>query len=267
MDDIPYVKGLKKKSINLVATNAVKKVVAENTLKAKVKELEEYIGIAQDQNDSFRITANISNGSLDLSSAKLEFLDYLDWVPASAFIPASESEMITSGENDMVELASTTSSTFATATVAYDRLAARDYANRWTSENPPGGQDASKYNSSYTYYSNDCANYVSQALFAGGIPTDTTWKPQSIAWINTGLNISNGLMDYMVGTKGYFKKVAKSGVAAGGIIYALGYSHVMMVVANDGVTMQYSAHTTDRLKSSFAGFNSTEYEFYVFNTL
>ncbi|MNW60739.1 putative amidase domain protein [compost metagenome] len=175
--------------------------------------------------------------------------------------------MIQNGETDIINTISEKqfSTVELAASVTYDRIAARDYANKWTSENPPGGQDATKYNPDYNYYANDCANYVSQALHAGGIPTDTTWKPKSTAWINTGHSISNGLIDYMVDTKGYFKKSTKSSTAAGGIINALDYSHVMMVVANDGVTMQYSAHTTDRLKHSFAGFSSTEYEYYVYN--
>lgn len=42
-------------------------------------------------------------------------------------------------------------------------------------------------------------------------------------------------------------------------------SHVMFVVANDGVTMQYSAHTNDELKASFAHFTDNADYFYVYS--
>ncbi|MNI98661.1 hypothetical protein D3C73_1575500 [compost metagenome] len=70
----------------------------------------------------------------------------------------------------------------------------------------------------------------------------------------------------MVDTKGYFYKTTKGGTSAGGFISAVNYSHVMFIVANDGVTMLFSAHTNDRLKASFANFSSSSYEFYYVNS-
>ena len=42
-----------------------------------------------------------------------------------------------------------------------------------------------KYNRSYKEYRGvDCANFVSQCLFAGGMPKTSDWYPQSVNWIN-----------------------------------------------------------------------------------
>lgn len=54
----------------------------------------------------------------------------------------------------------------------YDREAARDYADRWwNSANPK-----------YQHFAVDCTNYVSQCLFAGGLPMDYTGRRDSGWW-------------------------------------------------------------------------------------
>jgi RNA polymerase sigma-70 factor (ECF subfamily) len=107
---------------------------------------------------------------------------------------------------------------------------------------------------------------VSQAISAGGIPVDSTWAPETTAWINTGRNMT-GLKQYMVDTKGYFYKTTQTAVSAGGWIFdtAPNSSHVMFVVANDGITMLFSAHTNDRKQASFANFG-TQYEYYYISS-
>nr|WP_256124277.1 amidase domain-containing protein [Paenibacillus chitinolyticus] len=279
VDELPYVKGLKSKLNVLKLRKDASSTDAEQVVNDRMKDLQEYIGTSTDQNDSFRITAPIVNGSPDLKNANLEFLNGLvDWIPTDYFIPSNESSMIENGEKFVTE-AVTTNKNFLVkspaeaslvqplAAVTYDRIAARDYANKWTSNTTnASGYDTSKWNPNYAKHTEnggvDCANYVSQSIYAGGIPTDSTWKPESLAWVNTGRNISNGLKQYMVDTKGYFYKTTKATTPAGGFISALNYSHVMFVVANDTVTMQFSAHTNDRLKASFANFSASEYEFY-----
>jgi hypothetical protein len=278
VDEIPYVKGLKNKINKLKSTKDADTAFAEEFVTLKTKDLNDYIETPQDQNDRFRITANIVNGKLDLNNAKLDFLNGLvDWIPATNFIPKDEAAMAQDGEKDLdIGIADIkrskekkhTASVQAQGIGLYDRIAARDYANTWTSETG-NSYNTSKWNPAYAWHTEsggvDCANYVSQAMNYGGLPTDTTWKPESTAWINTGRNISNGLKQYMVDTKNYFYETTKSGVSAGGFISAVKYSHVMFVVANDGVTMQFSAHTSDRLKASFASFGSDYQFFYVYS--
>jgi len=48
-------------------------------------------------------------------------------------------------------------------------------------------QDESVWNPAYyPYYCADCANYVSQGLYAGGLPTDGTWYYGGTTWIRVG---------------------------------------------------------------------------------
>lgn len=59
----------------------------------------------------------------------------------------------------------------------YDPVAAVNYAEKY----------AHSRNTAYAdHTTNDCANFVSQCLAAGGIPTNDTWKPESSAWIGCG---------------------------------------------------------------------------------
>ena len=55
----------------------------------------------------------------------------------------------------------------ASAAVSYAHTYWQSYNPNYTDCNPLGG---------------DCANFVSQSLYAGGIPQDGTWKPGSSAW-------------------------------------------------------------------------------------
>jgi hypothetical protein len=277
VNDLPHVKGMKNKLNKLKSTNDADAADAENIVNAKINDLSEYIGTSSDQNDTFQITANIINGDLDLNNAKLEFLNDVVLIPASYFIPDTEATMTQNGEKDLIEeLAAkkkhqtSASPMMALAAFTYNRITARDYADRWTSEvSSSPYYNTAWWNTNYVWHTEsggvDCANYVSQALSAGGIPQDTTWKPETTAWVNTGRNITNGLKQYMVDTKGYFYKATKSTTSAGGFISAVSYSHVMFVTANDTVTMLFSAHTNDRYRASFASFG-TDYEFYYINS-
>lgn len=59
--------------------------------------------------------------------------------------------------------------------------AAKDYAGSGVTE----AYATSLYNSAYQYFAgSDCANFVSQCLYAGGLGTDGTWYAYSSAWVN-----------------------------------------------------------------------------------
>lgn len=48
-----------------------------------------------------------------------------------------------------------------------------------------GGEDTALYNSSYPIYLGvDCANFISQCLYAGGLSQDSIWKVGSWTWMN-----------------------------------------------------------------------------------
>jgi len=137
----------------------------------------------------------------------------------------------------------------------YNRLAARDYANRWTSNpttykcngsNPGCIQDDTKYNNAvYEHHCcNDCANFVSQALRSGGIPEDTVWKPASDTW---------EIVPYLVGymTTMDVLRTGTLGTCVAGYPVQTSSTHIVLMVYNDGVTEKYSAHTSDRLQANW----------------
>lgn len=136
----------------------------------------------------------------------------------------------------------------------YNRLGARDYANRWTS-NPTSGlcdgvvvnclQDTTKYNQGYSFFCcNDCANFVSQAVNFGGIPTDTTWTPYTNAW-----GTVPDLVTYMLNKKHW--ETATLSTCVAGYPMTSSSTHIVLMVYNDGVTRKYSGHTNDRLQVSW----------------
>ena len=135
---------------------------------------------------------------------------------------------------------------------SYNRIAARDYAYKYWSS----------YNPAYTSYKGnggDCANFVSQCLHAGGIPTDATWKADSVSWIR-----ASAVPSYMM-NKGYATKTSYTNATAGNFVYtSSGAGHAVLVTINDGAKIAYTAHTTDRKDAAFSSTDlNGNYSFYV----
>ena len=135
---------------------------------------------------------------------------------------------------------------------SYNRIAARDYAYKYWSS----------YNPAYTSYKGnggDCANFVSQCLHAGGIPTDATWKADSVSWIR-----ASAVPSYMM-NKGYATKTSYTNATAGSFAYtSSGAGHAVRVTINDGAKIAYTAHTTDRKDAAFSSTDlNGNYSFYV----
>lgn len=135
---------------------------------------------------------------------------------------------------------------------SYNRIAARDYAYKYWSS----------YNPAYTSYKGnggDCANFVSQCLHAGGIPTDATWKADSVSWIR-----ASAVPSYMM-NKGYATKTSYTNATAGSFAYtSSGAGHAVLVTINDGAKIAYTAHTTDRKDAAFSSTDLNDnYSFYV----
>jgi len=159
--------------------------------------------------------------------------------------------------------------TFAIST-PYKRVTARDYANKWTATVPEHwcsthgwsiAQNTSNYNPAYTAYCcNDCANYVSQAFYAGGIQRDDYWKPNEKPWYGTVSMEHYFRHTQEAVNRGYATPsnmwVLSDATAcnAGGVIMLYngnGGYHVMMCVQNDTVTRAKSGHTNDELKTVY----------------
>ena len=135
---------------------------------------------------------------------------------------------------------------------SYNRIAACDYAYKYWSS----------YNPAYTSYKGnggDCANFVSQCLHAGGIPTDATWKADSVSWIR-----ASAVPSYMM-NKGYATKTSYTNATAGSFAYtSSGAGHAVLVTINDGAKIAYTAHTTDRKDAAFSSTDlNGNYSFYV----
>ena len=135
---------------------------------------------------------------------------------------------------------------------SYNRIAARDYAYKYWSS----------YNPAYTSYKGnggDCANFVSQCIHAGGIPTDATWKADSVSWIR-----ASAVPSYMM-NKGYATKTSYTNATAGSFAYtSSGAGHAVLVTINDGAKIAYTAHTTDRKDAAFSSTDlNGNYSFYV----
>jgi RNA polymerase sigma-70 factor (ECF subfamily) len=185
--------------------------------------------------------------------------------------------------------ATTNAVTAVAATPVYHRVTARNYANAWTST-PTGGasKDTTKWRTSnnpnataplYPANNSDCANYVSQAIFAGGIPkTDTSvsdayhWFASqygcSAAWENVG-----HMYTFFYTYKGYWSTSSFANCNAGGVIFYKDSSgdryHVVMCVQNDTVDRKYSAHTTDKKEVTYTdstSFGAYSVEYFVFTS-
>lgn len=110
-------------------------------------------------------------------------------------------------------------------------------------------------------YSSDCANFVSQCLNYGGIPSKQSWRPGANNWIRTGYNNNGGVVPYMT-NKGYFyKEPYRSRVCIASIIYWNNKSHVGLITYSDTVTLKYSAHTDPRRNELLP--SSANVSFYV----
>lgn len=136
---------------------------------------------------------------------------------------------------------------------SYDRIKARNYILRFT--NNSGGDDTHSYNDNYKHHEGvDCANYVSQAIYAGGIHTDNTWKPESLSWIRVP-----NLIRYML-NRGIFFSSNNINRAFAGSIVKFGNYHVGMINHNDTVNVRFSAHSNNRKNYPLShNYNQTYY--------
>ena len=125
----------------------------------------------------------------------------------------------------------------------YDRIKARDYAWDWW------GPDDSYYNPAYHNYNGeggDCANFVSQCIYAGGVPIHGSWSPNSVDWINAAA-LKNNMLNY-----GYATKEDAWETNAGNFAYtSAGNGHIVLVTLNDTVTLAYTAHNNNRYNEPF----------------
>ena len=139
----------------------------------------------------------------------------------------------------------------------YDPVKAAIYSNKYVSPTPlPDGvpADTSYYNPDYPHYAGqggDCANFVSQCLYAGGFPTSSQWESRAGAWINCVYHI-NYFRTYGI----YVANPSESDIRPGSLIYynyspnlnSAWYHVVICVGQNSAGTPVVNGHTYDRYR-------------------
>lgn len=268
-EDSPALKGrlaFVQKNGKQLSANALAK--ANKEIEMWKRDLTEYITTPQNCFDRIKVTAMVNTADI----VQPETVKFYREDCNGNFIPTSLQEI---PSNDIVEKdafntikanVSDNSQVGALAIVNYNRIAARDYVRTWATNTTKNcsttsttKQDKSTYNPNYSAYTcTDCANYVSQGLRAGGIPTDSTWYKDSTAWINV-----SSLTSYMTGKTYWIATTNINDCVAGFPFRMKAYSHVMMMSYNDGTTRKYCAHTSDRNDAIMSETTSTAYFYRV----
>lgn len=278
-EDIPYVKGLYDAMATQRATNAYA-AIAETAIDDYVSTLD----ITDDYNVlTMDIVVEVSNNPVTRSQDSFT-LYYQDGMNTQLSpiddLELDSSEMYANGLADAQPIISEYAQKASTASTrgysAYDRIAARDYAIRWTGSDVRGCnvhtsgctilQDSSKWNEAQYPYSsmflhNDCANFVSQCLKAGGIPTSSGWYRNYNDFNTTWIRVKE-LRDYMCNNN-YWDESDFYWANAGNILYQSDGGHIMLITLNDGLTNRYTAHTNDRHDYAFV--DSSKYLYYAIN--
>ncbi len=99
-------------------------------------------------------------------------------------------------------------------------------------------------NNAYNYYpKKNCANFVSQILVASGVPTSSTWKNGTYAFVNV-----DGLKSYFKNNYNikYMSNPSASDIKVGDVIYTNNGGHVMFVMSKSGNTIYASGNTNNR---------------------
>ncbi|MCR4434206.1 MAG: amidase domain-containing protein [Caldiserica bacterium] len=262
-----------KEHLILVANPKFPTEKTEEIIKAlddRYNELTSYIGVADDSYMNLKIEAKLKGNEYE--NVKLYLQQQDGYVPAENMLPGSAEEMEKEGFSFMNSLLGAQALVAPSLYPGYDRIKARDYANTWTSNSTELCPHGLAYrtisywnNSKWPYFSNachaDCADYVSQALNAGGIPVDPgQWERLRDGGNNWAWTSVPGLKTYMITQKGYWRASTWASASAGGVIVIPNY-HVMMIVKNDTVERLYSAHTDDKKQCPYS--NHTDWEYYI----
>lgn len=249
-------------------------MIMDESISDLYTEFNQYIG--EEQLFPFSVKAIYELGKVD--EAVLLFDNGIEYASVEDVLPATSQELYNMGYANIQETAMQAQEAMAENDVqalagAYSIYNAVAYMESYTSNasgcNIHSGCGAAvnttKYNPAYTFYvgtdsdgdfyHTDCANFVSQALYAGGLPTDSTWYAGSTAWKRV-----SELCTYMTG-KGYWSRIPYTNVAVGDILRfdPSEASHIVMITAFDGVSFRYSGHTNDKLNYAISLSSNNEY--------
>lgn len=180
--ELPFVKGLNSTLINRSAQSNEKVAID-----AFINEIDAGIGEYRD------LTVDVVIAIDKKDPAAPWTIYYQDGMETTLYeinvLALDAQEMYAAGRSAASDIVSTYVAPAGRGYASYDRIAARDYALKWVGS--PSScydcgtscgimQDRTKWNNAvYPYHSlfmhNDCANFVSQAMSAGGLPESGTW--------------------------------------------------------------------------------------------
>ena len=216
------------------------------------------IGYAPEESDAVNATAYGYNFSLNIErdrkgSWKIASVDdtdqNFDWMAEEAEYAAKAEESAGSGLQVFSEDGSKEMMAAAAAkSYTYNVSNAIAYADKY----------CINYNSSYNSYKGrggDCANFVSQCLYAGGFQQDSVWYKHSVAWINVMKQIAH-FRDY-----GNFMNANNGNLIKGNPIYFDWngdgvYDHATICVGrNNSGTAILDSHTRDLYHATWTNWN------------
>lgn len=236
--DLPFVQGMQT-ALQQESSQYMKQVFQK-----KVLELEIYIGQKQVEYNCLKVKID-DNGNYDTSS--IGIFTYHREQTLEVLKPPTVEQMQNEGNAFLVQATKLEKNR-----IHYNNAKAVKYAYKHTSNPIFSEKDSNIWNEYYTKYENDCANYVSQCLYAGGIKKTEYWYDDSLLWIRTGSPRTNtaGLTTYMQNSNKFFS-VSHSATSTGGFICLNEESHVVLVTSNDSITILYNGHTNDRASFAF----------------
>ena len=290
-EELPMVKGMIE-CLNSKKPNLKQSQIdyANRKLGDQLKELREYINKTEELNVVVKVNFIVdANYNIKPNSIKfyVETPDGDTFLDGSILQPGTPEELEKYGFKRMEKIIeeSEQNSSFTTSFLedVYDRDAAGDYAERYSS-NPPDGEGNDQYedvyinghryrswldtthwnNSEYqlsTRFSSDCADYVSQALHEGGIPMDSIHDSNHWRYDNNESVHSydycpwvyvSALKDYMI-NHGYFRDSDFDDAGIGDVAINKNENHVVMITQNDTINRALSAHMSDRKRYWYSG--------------
>lgn len=277
VEELPYIQGYlnaagissyadiqKSTDVSSVLNENATVLNAERVLKVisdRVDAVNEYIGEETEISMDFYVSINPQT-AITKDNILLNCIDSLgNIVSTDEYLLPTYETMYQSGAEELTATIEEISSTVEPMKNVdnwsnYNRIAARDYARKWW------GPYTSNYNPAYNNYvgkGGDCANFVSQCVYAGGVPIHGGWSPDSVAWINAA-SLKNNMLQY-----GYATKEDAWETNAGNFAYTTaGQGHIVLVTLNDTVTLAYTANTTNCKDQPFTQANiNGGYSFYI----
>ncbi len=284
-EELPAIRGMERfKDLKNgeLSPNSISAVNKE--INSWVTELKGYIGKTETLNIDFKVVADLSENGNILPETVNFFADNSmgDFYRIySLVLTADEMEM--KGFKHVEEIANKAKDA-AFPQISQYCYTVDEYRRKDTNYNDPGYPHYNDYAADYADHyaleyntnqyrtcTNDCANFVSQAMYAGRIPMSTThdvenwWYdssellPDYAPWIWTtpvSENGNTGLRNYMY-YNGYWADSDWYWANAGGVIMWKDTSdypgHVAMIVQNDTINRALSQHNTDRQHYFYSG--------------